>query len=212
MSAIMNVAQRGLLLGMIFGDGYVKPGPSKKTASLVVKHSDKQASYVEHKADLVCSAIGGARPNVRKIQNNGFPGVRFAKTNKVFRLFRKRLYCEGKKRISPYIRWLTPHGLAIWYMDDGGLGIKKRNGRIHAVDLYLNCHCDIVEAMAISAEIERKWSIKFVPNINNGKYRLRCGTREARRFIEIIEPFIIDDMRYKIAIPTKAHERPARKG
>ena len=33
---------------------------------------------------------------------------------------------------------LNALGIAIWYMDDGGLSQKKRNGVVHANELMLN--------------------------------------------------------------------------
>lgn len=55
------------------------------------------------------------------------------------KMFRRILY-KPNKRIAQrkLLNRLTPLGLAIWYMDDGGLSQKKRNGVIYANELMLN--------------------------------------------------------------------------
>ena len=205
----MNRDKRGILYGMALGDANISLYPNVNSAVMSVKHCAAQSAYAEHKADLITRVLGGARPPVRPLNNNGFPGVIFRKTASYLRIIRKRLYKDGRKVCSGCIRYLTPHGLAIWYMDDGGLGKKRRNGKIHAVDLYINCHSSIEEAHKICAEIKEKFGITFLPNLNNGSYRIRCGTLEARRFVEIVSPFMTKDMRYKIDIPPTQARAPS---
>lgn len=201
----MNGDDRAILLGMIFGDGHVRPDPrGSNSATLTIKHSAKQAEYARYKAILLGNILGGKTPTPREIDNNGFPGLVFSKTNSYLRILHGWLYSGGVKKLSPYVRWLTPEGLAIWYMDDGNLGKKIRRGKVHAVDLYLNCHTDKEEAEAICQEIEKRFGIKFLPHLNNGKYRIRCGTREARKFVEIVAPFIHGSLAYKISILEKS--------
>lgn len=199
-------------MGMSIGDGYLAVDRRRRieNVTLVMKHSIKQAAYLNHKADLLHKYLGGKRPSVREFDNSGFPGIRTEKTNKSFRIIRKWLYPDGKKKVSRVLRWLTPHGLAIWYMDDGGLAIKKRNGLVHAVDLCINCQCKIDEAHTICDAIFTKFGIRFKPNLNNGNYRIRCGTIEARRFVEIVNEFIIPEMQYKIA-PLTASTKTGRR-
>lgn len=197
----MNRDDRGTLLGLVFGDGHIAAPKGSSTATLVVKHGIKQLEYVRFKAALVGNLLGGICPNVRLIDNSGFPGCIFTKTNRYLRVLRNWLYVDGRKTLSPYIRWLNPEGLAIWYMDDGGLGRHKRNGVVNAVRLYINCHTSLDEAQNICDEIDSRFGIRFIPGKNNGKYRISCGTREARRFGQIIAPFMHGSMMYKLAIP-----------
>jgi hypothetical protein len=197
----MNEDGRSIILGMVFGDGYVGLNPNRDTALITIKHCEKQRPYAEYKARLITNILGGKCPPVRSIDNSGYPGCVFSKTHKYLRNLRHWLYTSGKKVLSPYIKWLTPEGLAIWYMDDGGLGRKFRRGKIHAVDLYINCQTDIEEAKRICFEIEKRFGIVFRPNKNHNNFRIICGTREARKFARIVAPFMHGSMMYKIAIP-----------
>lgn len=209
----MNGEKRSIILGMVFGDGCIVPNSrGYNSATLQVKHSEAQLPYAEHKAKLVSWALGGKTPPVRSIDNSGFPGCVFSKTNAYLRTIRGWVYKDKKKVISPYIRWLTPHGFAIWYMDDGGLSRKMRNGKQHAVEMFLNCHTDYDEVVSISDALFDKFGVRFRPVKNRGKYRLRCGTIEARRVASIVEPFIIGSMRYKLSAATEPRAPDTRKG
>ena len=83
-------------------------------------------------------------------------------------------------------------------MDDGSLCKKVRNGKIHAWDLYLNTYLTKEENQVIIDYFKEVHAISFGQVKNNGTYRLRCGTKEARKFIKLIEKHIIPSMKYKI--------------
>jgi hypothetical protein len=50
----------------------------------------------------------------------------------------------------------------------------------------------------IIAYFLEKWSIKWGLSKSKGKYRLRMGVQEGRKFVKIIEPYVIPELRYKI--------------
>ena len=197
----MNAKDRAILLGLVFGDGYLSKNDAARPGVLSIKHAEKQRPYAEFKARLVTNVLGGKLPTVRTIDNSGYPGCVFQKTDSYFRVLRDWIYVNGQKKLSPYIKWLTPEALAIWYMDDGGLGHKKRNGKVHAVQLYINCYTDRVEAERICTELKAFFDVQFLPSKGKGKYRIYCGTREARKFARIVAPFMPGSMLYKLAIP-----------
>src|SRR5699024_917839 len=85
----------------------------------------------------------GKRPKVSFINNNGFPAYSIRKVNSYFRNLHSWMYVNKKKIISRKILdMLTIKGIALWYMDDGNLSAKKRNGKIHAYELFINTHED----------------------------------------------------------------------
>ena len=46
---------------------------------------------------------------------------------------------------------------------------------------------------------QKNWNVKWNLNLNKGKYRLRCSTREGRKFLNIVRPIVsqINCMQYK---------------
>lgn len=211
----MNRREKALMIAMAIGDGHITNQPDLRTGkrycSLTITHASKQKEYAVYKRDLVHSAIGGRMPNIRSINNNGYPGVNFSKGNSYFRILRKWLYPNGKKVISRFLlNKLTPEAIAIWYMDDGNLSAKKRNGKIHAYELFLNTHIIREENQVIIDYFKEVFDIQFHQVKNKGSYRLRMGTKEIVRFLPIITPYIVPSMLYKVTMQPSSRKNSVR--
>ena len=158
--------------------------------------------YLQYKANIINSILGGKKNDVKEINNNGYPGCIYSKGNKELKYIYNMIYKNGKKYINRKILdMLTPEGIAIWYMDDGSLYAKKRNGKIHAYEIVMSTYCDTIEEVDIIIEYFKEvWNIKFNVKKNKGKYSITCATKESRKFIEIVNPYVnkIDCMRYKV--------------
>lgn len=189
---------RNLIIGMSLGDGYINPN-----GYLSMRHCIKQKEYIEWKKSKL-NSMGINTTEVYEVKNNGY-GVYELRTynNKYMKLYRKILYTP-KKNIAnrKLLNRLSPLELAIWYMDDGGLSQKKKNGKVHANDLMINTHLTKEQNQIIIDYFMEKWNIKFTQVKNKGLYRIRCGTREARKFIEIVRPYVeeVKCMHHKINI------------
>lgn len=204
----MKKENKSILIGLSIGDGCIKSKKHKHynyvQNSIEFIHSAKQKEYIEYKADLLHNIFGGKRPNIRFFINNGFPAYSMMKTDKYFKIIYDLMYFNKKKRITRRsLEYLTPKAIAIWYMDDGNLAKKKRNGKIHSYELFLNTFVSDEEHDIIIKYFKEKWDVKFSKVKNNGGYRLRCGTIEARKFIRLIDDFVIPCMKYKTDISKK---------
>lgn len=191
-----NKEKRAILLGMAIGDGYISDYNNK--FRLTIRHSKKQLEYLKYKKSLL-EAIFKRNISEIKVQN----GFQISIQNKLFRIYRKWLYVKREKRISRILRYLNVQSIALWYMDDGSLTAKKTNGKIHGYELTLNTYTDREENQKIIDWFFDKYSIKFTQTKGKGKYRLRMGTKEARKFIELIKDYIHPSMFYKINIANK---------
>ncbi|MDH2363784.1 hypothetical protein [Priestia megaterium] len=190
---------RNTLLFMVLGDGWIG-------RYLYILHSTKQLDYLEWKKKIL-SDHGIKTNTIRFKNNNGYPACSFTtKSYKFISLYRKVLYTPSKNIANrKLLNKLNPLGLAIWYMDDGGLSQKKRNGKVHANELILNTHLSKEDNQIIIDYFLETWNIKFSQVKNKGKYRLRCGTKQARKFIAIVEPYVkqVPSMQHKINIIKK---------
>ena len=189
---------RRLVIFMALGDGYVN-----RKGFLSIRHSESQKDYLEWKMKILRkNGIMTTEPYY--VSNNGYGAYEMrTKSYKFIRLYRRILYGKSKNIANRKIlNKLTPLGLAIWYMDDGGLAQKKRNGKVHANDLILNTMLSKEDNQIIIDYFKEVWNIQFTQVKNRGKYRLRCGTREARKFIEIVKPYVeqVESMSHKINI------------
>jgi len=202
----MNKKEKSLLMALAIGDGYISSKKSKKwnytQYSICFTHSIKQLEYLQYKANLVNSILGGRQNEVHLCNNNGYEGCYYSKSDKSLRLIRNKLYKNGKKCISrDILDLLDEQGIAIWFMDDGCTSYMKRNGKIHGIVLQISTCLDTVEELQVLIDyFKERWDIKFGIKKEHGKYSLQCATKETRKFMKIVKSYIlkIESMKYKI--------------
>lgn len=190
---------------MCIGDGHIR---NNRPSHLCIRHCEKQKPFIEFKADILSKAIG-RHVNVCPFNNSGYGAYRFEKSIPYVRIIHKWLYKDGKKYYSrKVLDKLTPEAIAIWFMDDGSLTAKKRDGRIHAYNLSISTYCSEEESDTIIDYFTEKWAIIFTKKRNKGKFSIRCGTKMARKFKKLVEEFIIPSMYYKINVPERIDFSP----
>jgi hypothetical protein len=193
---LSKVEQRGILVGMLLGDG----GRSKK--NFFIQHSSKQEEYILFKKNLL-EQITRKSVNVRRWDTKeGYSLIRIdPKLIPITRVLVKKLYKAGTKTITrKFLNLLTPQGIAIWFMDDGSKSFKKKNGKIHAVEITLNTYISQEENEIIISYFSEVWGFKWGLNKSKNFYRLRMGTQEGKKFFSFISPYIHESMLYKIKI------------
>ena len=213
----LSQKEKGLLLAICLGDGSLhKPHPKTKSVQLEIGHSIKQLEYCTYKRDLVHKILGEEsripKISIRKIKvkNKEYETCRFVKTCDYFLALRKLLYPNGRKIITKKIlNMLSPEGLAIWYMDDGSCYFKDSpvDGHSICIDLRIATDCFTSEEHDIMVDYFRNtWGIHFYKFYSKSRnvYCLRANKEAAIKFINLIKPYIIPSMQYKINL--KLHE------
>lgn len=191
-----NKNSRNALLSVILGDGYLA-----KDGSGRMLHCSAQKDFLEWKVKYLRSE-GVKCSDVTYKNNSGFDAYSaYINTSRWGKLLRSVLYKDGRKNIynRKLLNRLSPVHIAIWYMDDGGLSQKKQNGVVHANDLILNTHTTKENNQVIIDYFLDVWNIRFTQVLNRGHYRLRCGTKEARKFLEIVREYVSQ-------VPSMAHK------
>lgn len=195
----MKKIEKSLLFALALGDGYVRL--HKGSYQLQITHSVKQLSLLNFKISLLEDIL---QKNIyfREINQQGYKSYRLEVYHPYFKIIRRLLYPDGKKLISAKIldKINTPQCIAIWYMDDGSLYSKRRNGKIHAFELVISTYCSEEEAKLIVDFFYRFYNLNFTLKRNKGKFSIRCGTKEAKKFIELVRPYIIKEFSYKITM------------
>jgi len=187
--------EKQFLMSLALGDGYVRK--RGESYSIAVSHCEKQKEYLIYKAERL-SQIIGKKVEIHGFQVSGYPTWRFEVSNDYFHFVRNWLYREGNKTISIcYLRKLSDEGVAIWYMDDGSLVAKRRNGKIHAFDLTVSTYCSEEEASICIQFFKERYDTNFTIKRNKRKFSIRCGTKEAKKLLYHLMPYIHPIMRYK---------------
>ncbi|NEP60099.1 MAG: DNA endonuclease [Symploca sp. SIO2G7] len=189
-----KVEQRGILVGMLLGGG------TRRKQNFFIQHSSKQEKYIFFKKELL-EQITGKPVNIRRWQTSkGYNQICLEpKLIPLTRVLIKKLYKAGTKTITrPFLNLLTPQGIAIWFMDNGSKSYKKREGKVCSVTLNLNTFISKEENETIVAYFQQMWGFKWGLSKDKTNYRLRMGTREGKKFITFISPYIHESMLYKI--------------
>ena len=186
--------ERNLLIAMTLGDGYIG-----KDGIFSCLHSSKQKEYIEWKHGLIESI---SKPIVSK-NNNGFDAYIFkSKALTFLKVLRRVLYPNNKKTLNRKIlNRVDLQGLAIWWMDDGTKGVKynKDKTKIKAC-VYRLCLCSTKEQCQLVIDwLFETYNIKFGITKEKNNYSITCGTREGRKFSDLIRPYVIPSMLYKIS-------------
>lgn len=202
----MEVAKRGRLLGMVVGDGYINTTNGK--SELSVLHSLVQRDYCEHKAALVKKTLGGAF-NVREYANgpNGkYRAVKFVSSHPYWANLKSWVYPGGEKTYTRKILdMLTPEGIALWYMDDGHARINRnKDGWITSVATNIATMCSEYECTVLRdyfLEVHQiEWKIRCRKNSPVKRaFFIECNTANSRVFADLIRPYVIPSMLYKLA-------------
>lgn len=115
-----------------------------------------------------------------------------------------RVYGTGRKAIDPhYLTLLDFEMLAVWYQQDGSLGVK--NGTIYRVPLFMTDNFSLPEVQLLSKAIYEYTGIITTLQKNrkdNGEYyyRLRVAAKTTESFINGIKPFVQPSFQYKLEI------------
>jgi hypothetical protein len=99
---------------------------------------------------------------------------------------------------------LDKKGIAIWYMDDGHINIRKSSeGKVHGFYIKISICEPKEEVQTIIDYFKEVWNINFYMYHEGKKddsYSICCGTKEGLKFINIVEPYVnqVECMKYKI--------------
>lgn len=221
----MNREERGILVGMVLGDGHLNVRYRLKekkykyeSSELFIVHSAAQKDYLGYKAELVRKIFGGTfkiygTKTILKKTGKTYYGYGFSKSNKYFKVLKGMMYRDRIKTITyDVLNMLTTQGIAIWYMDDGHARRNyNKDGFISSVSTNIATCCTEKEAIIICDWFNKCYDIKWIPFNEKGNFSIRCNTAESHKFARLIEPYIIPSMRYKLShvADLNLHERQA---
>jgi hypothetical protein len=179
--------QRDLVIGSLLGDGYLMP--TTAGCCLRVSHGHRQRSYVDWKfgilSDYVRTAprVCGRSYYFRTVTHPEFAGLHAA------------FYAPGAAKGVPIQimeQELTAFGLAVWFMDDGAA--DRNQLRVNTQGFSRE------ENLLLASFLHAKFGITAQLNKDKDRYRLRIAARSVNRFVALVAPYVIPDMRYKLPL------------
>ena len=180
----LSELQHDVVVGTLLGDGAMR---CKTNALLEINHSADQQSYVEWKyrqlENLVCTP-----PKVRR-GNGG------------------RVACRFVTRSLPALTPLLPALLRSREeesSEDGALSPGPR-GVVHGRRLSLaesgvseHPAVRLAESAAVTCDAPEQWGIDTALNRDKSYHRIRVSVGGTTRLRELIEPYVLPELRYKL--------------
>jgi hypothetical protein len=188
--------QREIIVGTLLGDAHLETRSGGKTYRLKIEHAKSQLDYAKWKHhELRSIASSEIKMKTVEIDGKSYEKIWWnSSSTPSLRFYGHQFYGIHGKKIPKLIhRWLTPLALAVWYMDDGSIKSKNHKAKI------------------INTQSYKKEEVELLCQVLNEKYKILAKLRKQKEgyqiyllsetidiFTELIRPYIIPTMRYKI--------------
>lgn len=206
---------RNLLIAMLLGDGTISNNYVYKLA-----HAESQLDYLQWKIKQLNNAAirnNGVKSYIKTKGYNIGATVYYTQLNiipfiKVLRrIFYKPVKILGNRKL---LNRLDAKGVAIWYMDDGHINIRRnKDGRPMGFYIKIATCLPREQVQTIIDYFKEVWNINFYMFHEGRKedsYSLCCGTKEGLKFIDIVKPYVsqVPSMIHKITYDLSQRRRP----
>jgi hypothetical protein len=192
----LTTRQREIIIGTLLGDAHLENRYKSRIFSLMIEHSIKQKEYV----DWLYNEFKEWVRTPPKIKYSTVNGKKYQKyyfrtlSSGRFRFYHHQFYKQGKKIVPKLIhKWLTPLGLAVWFMDDGSLKSKHHRARIINTQGFSK-----KENKHLIEVLFKNFKVKSKLRKQKEGYQIYVLAETVSIFKDIINPYIISSMHYKL--------------
>jgi hypothetical protein len=185
--------QREIVIGSALGDGCLAPNWSKTNYCLKITRSEKQKEYIEWQYENLKPFVLTAPHLYEPTHAYTMRTISHKEITKLHSIF----YKNGKKIMpSVMVKYIKlPLVLAVWFMDDGN-AVKWRE-KVYGYHLNTQSFT-LSENKCIAEMFLDELGIQCTTQMNHGKARIYIVSKSKDRFADLIKPFVISSMRYKL--------------
>lgn len=194
--------QFDVIIGSLLGDARLECRSAgiryPVTARLRVHHGEKQKEYVFWKYETLRDLTGKA-PKESSWDNpkrnlHEVSWYFHTKSSENFGMLHRYFYVNGVKILPQHIfDMLTPQMIAVWFMDDGSNIGESFTMNTHGFSKE--------EQVRIVDFFKNRYHITATVIKDRAKFKLAIGRNDYAKFADIVRPFIIPSMTYKIVNP-----------
>jgi hypothetical protein len=200
----LNQIQWETSIGLMLGDASIQTQNKGKTYRLKFEWSDKNKPYLDHVYNLFDEWVisfphkkSRFSPKGNLVVTWGFQTISHEAFNPLAELF----IINNKKSIKDLLikDYLTARGLAYWFMDDGGKLDYNKNSKNKSLVLNTQSFTEL-EVIKLASELTDKFKLSIHIRTNKGKKIIVINSESFILFRELIDPYIIPQMRSKLPI------------
>src|SRR3989338_10166444 len=199
----LSSKQRSFIIGSMLGDATMRVGIKAKNANFKIDHCLEQKEYVFWKYEILKSFVTTSpKLSYRKTPE----GIRYKKSwwfrtlrhpvlTEIYNQFYTTDFYRCGQKIVPdsLIEDIDPFALSVWIMDDGSYNQGKIDISTYSFTLK--------EIDKLCSIIKKKFNVTALYYKDRDKgYRIYCNKTETQKLIDLICPYIIKTMRYKIGL------------
>ena len=198
----LSESQKEALFGLLLGDACLETQNKGHTYRLKIEQSVQHRAYVDHLYVLFSDWVL-TPPRIRNVvsasshsENVAFQTV----SHSAFRFYAQQFYAGGRKQVPRLVhRWLTPASMAYWFMDDGSIKSKESKAVLFNTQGFTNA-----EVTRLTQIMQAKFGLETSVRKQKEGCQIYVSGNSYERFVELVSPFIIAEMRYKLPLPRKA--------
>nr|YP_002601070.1 putative site-specific DNA endonuclease [Monomastix sp. OKE-1]ACK36929.1 putative site-specific DNA endonuclease [Monomastix sp. OKE-1] len=198
----LSFLQKSFITGHLLGDGCILYTDGI-TPFLKIDQQVSQKAYI----DVIYSVFEeyvGSPPSLRR-DRMGNPHSYYFRTLRTEKLanYAKQFYqlnAMGRRtKVVPQNihKWLNPISLAVWFMDDGGTEVSGY--RLHTENFLLS---DVkILQQALGSVFNLQANVRRDNRTTGTLYYLSIPANSKQRFQEIVAPYMVPTMMYKLRLP-----------
>lgn len=203
----LNKEQKSIIFGSLLGDGTMWLGKGGINTNFKIEHGLNQKELVFWKYEKLKNFVFTEPKISFRYTSDGtkypkswwFRTVRHPDLTKIYKLFYTGDGYKTGHKIVPnndfLKKYLNPEALAVWIMDDGSFNNK-------IIDISTYCF-SLEDIKRLQKFLGSRFSIN--PNFYRDRdkgCRIYFNRKETSTLIQIISPYFIDSMKYKIGFAT----------
>ena len=193
-----------VIVGSLLGDAYLTPN-----GSLQIEHCLDQAGYVRWKYEMLKCVAGKMPAMVERWDSRTtrtYRSMRFY-TKSVLAGFRDRFYSGNRKVVPASVgEFLDPMAVAVWFMDDGGRGAHTPRGLVINTSGFTRDEQGLLQSV-----LKAKFGVDVSVHRSGSGFQLYIRARSFSRFSELVAPFLVAQMRYKLPVDPVTTSPPRRR-
>lgn len=188
--------QKEMIVGTLLGDGCISPhGRKNKSYRLMIGHCEKQKDLVFWKKAMLGNFVNVVSKREDKRKNS----IMYTFNTVVHDEFKfyYNLFYENHQKIirTELINYVTPLSIAVWFSDDGSIN-KNVNMRL-ATDGFTKKENEFLQEM-LKTKFGIRCKICTYIRHENEFHFLSFNKVNSELLTELIKPYVIDCMKYKI--------------
>jgi hypothetical protein len=198
----LSDVQRETLVGILLGDACLETQNAGRSYRLKIEQGIAHADYVQH-LYLVLREWVLSPPRPKQGQTRDVTTLNFAfqtVSHTELSFYGELFYRDRRKLVPEEIGdLLTVRGLAYWFMDDGSMKSSESKG------VLFNTHAFSSDDVDRLIEVLERFGLLARTRQQSDGIQIYVSGASYERFVELVNPYVIEAMRYKVPPPRRTH-------